>query len=470
MSPVPLELSIEWVCQLPLFRNVPQKDLDWLFGTAEEIDVTAGEVLMREGEPGGSLYIVLDGEFEFTKQSGTGTVTIAMRGKGEVIGEMSLLDQSPRSATARATRDSHLLKIGHEAFRQLLSTSPSATMAILHTVTGRLRNTESMLRQNEKMAALGTLSAGLAHELNNPAAAATRSAAQLRDLLARWQQLNDELTRQSSPQQMEVVQALRAEIARRAASPVVLDTLTRSDRESELQTWLEDRGVDDAWDIAPALVGFGWDLPAIQAWEKVFTRESLITLVGWLSAGSQVYALIGEIAMSTERISEIVKAVKSYSYLDQAPIQQVNIHDGLENTLIILRHKLKQNIRVTREYAPDLPLIEAFGSELNQVWTNIIDNAIDAMQGEGELTLRTYRQDHSVVVEIADNGPGIPPDIQSRIFEPFFTTKPPGVGTGLGLHISYNIIQQHHGHIQLTSRPGATVFQVILPMELETKK
>ncbi len=463
-------MDIEWLCRLPLFENVPRKDLEWLFGTAEEVKVAAGEILMREGEPGGALYIVLDGEFEFTKQSGTRPVTIALRGVGEVIGEMSLIDRAPRSATARATRESRLLEIKHEAFRQLLSTSPSATMAVLHTVTTRLRNTESMLRQNEKMAALGTLSAGLAHELNNPAAAATRSASQLRDILERWQQLNGELARECDARQMEMVNALRAEFAQRAAAPVVLDTLTRSDRESELQTWLEDRGVDDAWEIAPALVGFGWNLQAIQTLDKTFAPEQLVTLACWLSAGSQVYGLIGEIAMSAERISEIVKAVKSYSYLDQAPIQQVNVHQGLENTLIILHHKLKQNIHVTRDYAPDLPLIEAYGSELNQVWTNIIDNSIDAMNGEGELTLRTRREDGHVIVEIGDNGPGIPPDIQSRIFEPFFTTKPPGVGTGLGLHITYNIIQKHHGQIQVTSRPGATVFQVTLPVALETQK
>ncbi len=458
-------MDLDLLCRLPLFSGVPQQDLDWLFGTASQVQIAAGQVLMREGEPGGALYIVLEGEFEFTKRSGSREVTIAMGGEGEVIGEMSLLDQAPRSATARATRDSRLLKIEQDAFRQLLASSPSATMAILHTVTTRLRNTEAMLRQNEKMAALGTLSAGLAHELNNPAAAGARSAAQLRDALGRWQELYGQLARQCDVPQMELVDRLRAEIAQRAKSPVVMDTLVRSDRESALEAWLEDRGVEGAWEIAPALVSSGWDLPSLQPLENKFGPDQLTALVCWLSAGSQVYTLSGEIAMSAERISEIVKAVKSYSYLDQAPIQQVDVHEGLENTLVILRYKLKQNIRVTREYDPDLPLIDAFGSELNQVWTNIIDNAIDALQGGGELTLRTYRQDGRVLIEIGDNGPGIPADIQSRIFEPFFTTKPPGVGSGLGLHISYNIVQKHHGQIQVTSQPGATVFRVTLPMD-----
>ncbi|MBI4790722.1 MAG: cyclic nucleotide-binding domain-containing protein [Chloroflexi bacterium] len=462
------QVSIEFLRQLPLFSGMNEHDLNWLLENSEEKRVAAGEVLMEEGSPGDALYIVLEGEFEFTKRSGQQQVTLAMRGAGEMIGEMSLLDQAPRTATARATRASRLVMIHQDAFRQLLSTSPAATLAILHTVTSRLRNTEAMLRQNEKMAALGTLSAGLAHELNNPAAAARRSAAQLRDTLAHWQRLNGELAALGlDARQMDNINALHEEIIRRAAAPAKLDPLTRSDREGEMQMWLEDRGIDNAWEIAPPLVAFGWMVHDLDELGHTFTPEQLRPLACWLGVGCSVFALLDEVGQSAERISEIVKSVKSYSYLDQAPIQQVDIHDGLENTLVILRHKLKQGIQVTREYANDLPTIEAYASELNQVWTNIIDNAIDAMKGAGVLTVRTYREDHHVVVEIGDNGPGIPPEIQPRIFEPFFTTKPPGVGTGLGLHISYNIIQKHHGKIQVQSQPGATVFQVSLPIRLK---
>jgi signal transduction histidine kinase len=215
------------------------------------------------------------------------------------------------------------------------------------------------------------------------------------------------------------------------------------------------------------LVSLGWGTEQLDELAAEFSPEQLRVVVPWLANGSSAYTLLDEVQSSAERISEIVKAVKTYSYLDQAPIQQVDIHDSLQNTLVILKHKLKTGVDVTRDYAPDLPRIEAYGSELNQVWTNLIDNAIDAMQGKGEITIRTYARSDSVIVQISDNGPGIPPDIQQRIFEPFFTTKGPGTGTGLGLHIVYNIVvDKHHGQITLTSKPGETCFQVTLPVKL----
>jgi signal transduction histidine kinase len=459
-------MSMEFLRRLPLFARVDPQDLEWLLNSAEHVDVPSGQILMREGDSGGSLYIVLEGEFEITKRSGQRELVLAVRGAGEVIGEMSLLDQSPRSATVRALRDSRLLMIGQEPFRQLLSKSPSATLAILHTITSRLRHTESMLRQSEKMAALGTLAAGLAHELNNPAAAVRRSAAQLRDVFAEWQRLNGDLAALAlEPEQAAQVEALGHATIQRAASPVNLDPLTRSDREGELQAWLEDHGVSQAWQVAPALVTFGWDARALQELGS-WTDAQWSVIAQWLAAGSTLYALLDEIGTSAERISEIVQAVKSYSYLDQAPVQEVDIHAGLESTLVMLRHKLYPGVQIIREYAPDLPRIEAYASELNQVWTNIIDNSVDAMKGKGRLTLRTYLQDNRIVVEIEDNGPGIPVEIQSRIFEPFFTTKPPGAGTGLGLHISYNIIQKHRGQIQIQSGPGNTLFRITLPLRL----
>jgi len=243
--------------------------------------------------------------------------------------------------------------------------------------------------------------------------------------------------------------------------------LARGDRESDAQAWLEDRGIDRAWELAPTLVTFGWDADTLQSLADTFADDQLSVIAPWLGVGSSVYALLDEVGRSAERISEIVGAVKSYSFLDQAPVQDVDVHQGLDNTLVILRHKLKQGVRVRRDYDAGLPRIEAYGSELNQVWTNIIDNAIDAMQGQGELTIRTYADDGHVVVEIADSGPGIPPHIQSRIFEPFFTTKPPGVGTGLGLNIAYNVVQRHMGRITVTSQPGETRFQVRLPIQLK---
>ncbi len=450
-----------------LFAGLSPQDIDWLASKSEEVTVPVGSYLMKEGGSDDALYIVVEGEFEVTKRSGNQDVVLAMRGPGELFGEMSLLDQAPHSASVRAVQPSHLFKVGGDVFRELLTTKPQATLAILRTVTSRLRNTEAMLRQNEKMAALGTLSAGLAHELNNPAAAAKRSAAQLRDTLVEWQRAAAELTAQAlDARQKDAINSLRAEMSTRATTPTPLDPLTRSDRESEVQTWLEDRRIDRAWELAPTLVAFDWEASALVTLGETF-GDKVGVVAQWLGVGYSVYALLDEVSASAERISEIVKAVKSYSYLDQAPIQEVDLHEGLDNTLVILRHKLKNGVHVTRDYTPDLPHIEAHGSELNQVWTNIIDNAIDAMQGKGELTLRTYRKDECIVVEITDNGPGIPQEIKERIFEPFFTTKPPGIGTGLGLHISYNIVEKHKGTISVESKPGATTFRVSLPLRLK---
>lgn len=452
-----------------LFAGLSEQDIAWLEQRAEQVQIKAGEYLMHEGEPGDALYLVMEGEFEVTKRAGNSEVVLAIRGVGEVFGEMSLLEQRPRSASARALKDSVLAKVSSATFFELIETRSAATLAILRTVMGRLRNTEAMLRQNEKMASLGTLSAGLAHELNNPAAAAKRSSAQLHDLVSEWHRCTASLGMSGlSEKQNNILDHLRDEIVKRASTPAHLDPLMRSDRESELQTWLEDHQIDNAWDIAPVLVGFNWNAEDVEKLSRDFAPAQFAIVVRWLCVGCSIYALLDEVNKSAERISEIVKAVKSYAFLDQAPIQNVDVHEGIENTLVILRNKLKNGVTVMREYAPNLPHIEAYGSELNQVWTNIIDNAIDAMQGKGVLKIKTYPKDECVVVEITDSGPGIPPEIQSRIFDLFFTTKPPGIGTGMGLHITYNIVQKHHGKIDVESKPGVTTFRVSLPLQLKS--
>src|SRR5574341_708448 len=386
-------MSVEFLKRLPLFAGLSEEELHRLVQTAEPVSTDAGTVLMEEGSPADSLYVPLEGEFEITKRSGNQDVVIAVRGPGEVLGEISLLSQSPRSASVRAVKPARLLKISQVAFEQLITWHPSAALAMLKTVTERLHNTEAMLRQSEKMAALGTLSAGLAHELNNPSSAAQRSAAQLGRVLTQWLHLateRDALTLDSN--QMDLVNALREEIVKRSASLANLDPLTRSDRESELQSWLEEVGVEQAWELTPTLVSFGWDTGALKELAKNFQSAQWPVIARWLGVGCSVYALLSEVKTSAERISEIVQAVKSYSYLDQAPIQQVDVHEGLENTLVILRHKLKGGVHVTRNYTADLPRIEAYASELNQAWTNIIDNAVEAMNGKGELGLRTFRK------------------------------------------------------------------------------
>jgi signal transduction histidine kinase len=452
--------------RVPLFADLSEEDLEQLYRMAKTISIRPGELLFDEGAPGDTLYVILDGELEVTKRQGGKDVVLATRRAGEFIGEMSLLEQGPRSASVRTLRRSRLLVISQVAFQTLLSCSPSAHLRILRTVTSRLVSTESMLVQNEKMAALGTLAAGLAHEMNNPAAAIQRSAAQLRDALSEWQRSTTELGALTDRRQSEIVEALQEETVKRTAA--LSDPLSLSYQESDLQEWLEDHGVERAWELAPALVSFGWDRDELERLAERFSALQLPVMVRWLAAGSSVYGLLEEVRTSAEAISEIVGAVKTYSYLDQAPIQEVDLRESLENTLVILRSKLKAGVGITRDYADNVPRVEAYGSELNQVWTNIIDNAIDAMQGHGELVLRTYNtSEGEVAVEIIDNGPGIPPEVQPRIFDPFLTTKGPGVGTGLGLHIAYNIVvHKHHGQIQVASKPGETCLRVVLPVRL----
>jgi signal transduction histidine kinase len=328
---------------------------------------------------------------------------------------------------------------------------------------------EVTLRQSEKLATLGRLSAGMAHELNNPAAAAQRGAAQLYNALSEMQNSHLRLGELAlSEGQMQSLLELDRLALEKARRPSDFDALTRSDREYEMETRLEELGVPDAWQVAPTLVNLGYEPAQLDALVAAYRPERFVAVMEWLSSTYTIYSLLHEIGQGAGRISEIVKALKSYTYLDQAPVQSVDVHEGLDDTLVILRGKLRRGVTVRREYDPDLPHIQAYGSELNQVWTNIIDNAIDAMGGAGEITLRTRRDGAWVLIEIEDNGPGIPESAKDRLFDPFFTTKPPGKGTGLGLNISHNIVtNKHHGRIDVVSHPGMTRFEVRLPLELE---
>ncbi len=325
---------------------------------------------------------------------------------------------------------------------------------------------EMALRQSEKLATLGKLCAGIAHELNNPAAAAQRGASQLITAVARAQESQRQLWQHTLTAAQEAMLAeIATTIGARAKEPLVLDSLTRTDREDEVMDWLTTYHLRDAWDHAADLVALGYEQASLQALAAPFTPDLMPAVVAWISANFTLLSLASEIGDTTHRISEIVRALKSYTYMDQAPVQQVDVHRGLEDTLTILRHKWKERITIQRDYAEKLPLIEAYGSELNQAWTNLIDNAIGAIEHAGQLLLQTGQQDDWIVVTIQDNGPGIPAAIQTKIFDPFFTTKAPGEGTGLGLSIVHNIItQKHKGQITVDSQAGCTRFEIRLPI------
>ena len=458
-------MNLQDLRKSPLFEGLTDDELQQLMDNARPVSLRAGDVLMKQGDPGDTAYVVVSGEFEVHKQSGQSKIKIDIRNPGDVLGEMALLSQAPRSATVTAATDCETLCISKEVFDNLLSTSPSASKAVLHWIMARLSQNDALLHQQERMAALGTLSAGLAHELNNPASAAQRSASDLNRTLLKLQVLTHQIeSRAFEEGRVDWLDGFMKESSRRFSSPRKLEALEKIELVDQLQEWLEANRVESAWDFAPAMVNFGWNAEEL---EKLKDTAFFDLSLQWLGIGCMTVGLLSEVQQATGRISKIVQAMKTYTYLDQAPLLEVDVHEGLENTLVIMQHKLKKGVTVKREYSPDLPRIEAYASELNQVWTNIIDNAVDAMDGRGEIVLRTYRQGQDVVVEIIDSGPGIPPEIQSRIYDPFFTTKPPGQGTGLGLHISHDIIaNRHRGRLLVESKPGETIFKAILPIQM----
>src|SRR5215472_16769173 len=325
-------------------------------------------------------------------------------------------------------------------------------------------NQEMMLRQADKLATLGTLAAGMAHELNNPAAAAARGVGQLRPLIEQLQGAYLELCAADSPQLAAAIRRAGELIRQGAGQVVSLSPLERSDRAEEMDKWLRGLGVDHPADAAEALADLGYTRAQLADLTSALPPANIPAFLSWLAGAGEAHNLLAEIGAGAERISQIVGAMRSYTYLDQAPVQEVDITEGLENTLVLLGSKLKTGVVVHRDYADGLPRIQAHGSELNQVWTHLIENAIDAMGGRGTLTVRTAARGGYVLAEIEDDGPGMACETAAQVFDPFFTTKAPGKGTGLGLNISHNIVvQEHKGRIEVASQPGRTTFRVFLP-------
>ncbi len=465
-APDQFRTLLEFISQHPLFSGLTPPDVEQLCRDSQRITAAPGTLVIREGEPGDSLFLVLDGKLEVSKREGDQDVLLAVRGPGEVVGEMSLLEQGPRSASAHAVQTTEILEIGQESFRRVLEKNPEAAAKVLRAMASRLRSTEASLMQREKLASLGTLAAGLAHELNNPAAAIQRSSLTLKDAFETWRKATLEL--QALPlgsDERGRLSEIEAQMTGGSARQVSAVAASRA--EDALSDRLKQLGLTEPWHLAPPLVAYGWTVAQVDALADAFAAATLRLIIQWLSAGLAVQQLIEEIQLGSETISRIVRAVKSYAYLDQAPVKTVDITSGIEDTLMILQHKIKQGVTVRRGFAADLPLVEAYAGELNQVWTNLIDNAVQTMDGKGVLELHVRRIGETIEVRIADDGPGIPKALQSRVFDPFFTTKLQGVGTGLGLHIARNIVvNRHRGRIDVASRPGRTEFTILLPLTL----
>jgi signal transduction histidine kinase len=329
---------------------------------------------------------------------------------------------------------------------------------------------EIVLRQSEKLATLGRLSAGMAHELNNPTAIARQGAEQLRSAITRLQRAQYSLGAAGlSSEHEDLVAGLEEKAEARAKEPSSLDPLARSDLEQEVEDWLDRNGFEDPWEHSPALVAMGLCAAELENLAGNFDPAVAPVIIDYFGSQFTTFKLLEEIGHGAGRIADIVKALKGYSYMDQAPIQSVDVREGLNDTLVMMSGRLRDGVNVSLDYSDDLPRVEAYGSELNQVWTNLIDNAISAMEGAGDLELKAYPDEEWVVVEVADSGPGIPVEAQDKIFDPFFTTKPPGEGTGLGLNISHGVIvEKHGGRISVESTPGATRFTVKLPLKSQS--
>jgi len=451
--------------RIPVFADVPDDQLEWFLSQCQEEFLKPGDTYVEQGDPAENMFVVLEGEFQARGELNGETIAFAVKA-GEVTGVLPFSRMKRIPITGRAVSNGRLLRFPSAKFPQLVQKMPEVTTRLVGLMSDRIRETTRFEQQRDRLASLGKLSAGLAHELNNPASAAKRAASQLRQILKKIKDASHELGRRelTAPQRAEI-ENLENSFTQREGPPP--DTLTASDMEEQIDSLLRSHGQTDLWQLSADLARRGITPAALESLfanlEAATARAALIRI----AASVEIANLLNEIESSTSRISDLVLAIKEYTYMDQSPIQNVDVIKSLENTLTILNHKLKHGVTVKRDYQKVPFLVNSFGSELSQVWTNLIDNAVDAMGGNGELRVRTYRDDSCVVVEIGDNGPGIPAEVEAHMFEPFFTTKAVGQGTGLGLDTVQRIVKKHRGNIQVDSQPGDTRFQVWLPLAVK---
>ena len=461
-------LCVKELTSLEIFQRIPSERLYWICNRAQKVELAAGEQLVQEGDPPRGFFILMRGQINITRISEGKAMPLGQHKAPAFFGEVPVLTDEPIAVSLRALTDCQVYEIAGDDFRTLLHECRDFETAIFRVVASRLRGVESFIRSREKMAALGTLSAGLAHELNNPAAAVVRALKdiipalielQRMSLVYGQQQVEEEHTQQWLKARDDGYESILRE---------QMDSLVLSNREEQILEWLENYGVANAWNLAAPLAMGGVQIELL---EKLMERwrddptELRDMGLRWLALSFDVLSMINSGLRGGRRISELVRAMKTYSYLDQGTQQLIDIHDGIEDTLRLFSYKLKQGVEIHRSYDRSIPQINAYGSELNQVWTNLIDNAIDAMEGEGILEIITTQANHFARVEIIDSGSGIPPNIKSRIFESFYTTKLVDKGTGLGLDIVRRIVEnRHQGTISLESKPGETRFSICLPL------
>ena len=425
-----------------------------------EVSVRAGETFVRQGDPADWMFIFLEGLFQWRGEFGGDTVLLPAQA-GDVSGVFPFSRMKRFTVSGRAVTAGRLVKFPSALFPELIQRMPELTTRLVAMMSDRIREGTRIEQQRDRLVSLGRLSAGLAHELNNPASAAKRASDQMRDKLTRLRSANSELWR------CALDDSDKAKIEEVEASLLLgvntSEGLALSDLEETLDSILQSNGHADSWELSAALAKFDMSPDTLASLlNRLDPRTARAALVR-IAASAELSTLLRTIENSTTRMSNLVRTVKEYTYMDQGPVQNVDVARSLETTLGTLAHRLQPGIKVQRVYEPVPLLVNTVGTELNQVWTNIIENAVDAMPGGGELRVRTFREDHYVVVEIGDSGPGIPPEIRPYIFDPFFTTKDVGEGTGLGLNTVQTIVRKFGGNIQVASKPGDTRFQVWLP-------
>ncbi|MGB2836961.1 MAG: ATP-binding protein [Candidatus Sulfotelmatobacter sp.] len=448
--------------RVPVFADLPDDQLDWFLSQSQEMNIKAGDVYSRQGDPADAMFVILEGRGQWRGERAGETFVFELQ-PGDVTGVLPFSRMTHFTVSGRAMTDGLALRFSKSKFPELIQKMPVLTQRLVGLMSDRIRETTRLEQQRDRLASLGKLSAGLAHELNNPASAAKRAASQLREILKKIRDASLELGRRdlSAAQKSEIE---KLEISFTVPDVVPPDALTISDLEDQIDSLLRSHGQNDLWMLAAGLARRNVKPETVESLFAILDAETARAALVRIAASVEIASLLHEIESSTSRISDLVGAIKEYTHMDQAPVLNVDVVKSLETTLTILNHKLKQGVAVQRDYKGVPLLVNSFGSELNQVWTNIIDNAIDAMHGKGELRVRTYSEDGCAVVEITDNGPGIPEEVQPHIFEPFFTTKGVGEGTGLGLDTVQRIVRKHRGNIQVTSKPGETRFQVWLPL------